>query len=198
MFILYGKKRIKPNYPRFKAKRDALSLAHEELKCENDNWNKCVIIVSLTTGMFESMKLQMGWNNNIVLLVPIALSSIIAMISALIKFKNFPNQMEIILQSQSLITHTLNVARNEETITPSLLTQYHESLEKLETSIYPDMRKKYMKASHTNLISIYKQEKKFYNEIDNINKATLEFSDDSSSGSSNPFQTDSPPVENIL
>ena len=181
-----------------KAKRDALSLAHEELKCENDNWNKCVIIVSLTTGMFESMKLQMGWNNNIVLLVPIALSSIIAMISALIKFKNFPNQMEIILQSQSLITHTLNVARNEETISPSLLTQYHESLEKLETSIYPDMRKKYMKASHTNLISIYKQEKKFYNEIDNINKATLEFSDDSSSGSSNPFQTDSPPVENIL
>ncbi len=181
-----------------KAKRDALSLAHEELKRENDSWNKCVIIVSLTTGMFESMKLQMGWNNNIVLLVPIGLSSIIAMISALIKFKNFPNQMEIILQSQSLITHTLNVARNQETISPSLLTQYHESLEKLETSIYPDMRKKYMKASHSNLISIYKQEKKFYNEIDNINKATLEFSDDSSSGSSNPFQTDSPPVENIL
>ena len=181
-----------------KAKRDALSLAHEELKRENDSWNKCVIIVSLTTGMFESMKLQMGWNNNIVLLVPIGLSSIIAMISALIKFKNFPNQMEIILQSQSLITHTLNVARNEETISPSLLTQYHESLEKLETSIYPDLRKKYMKASHTNLISIYKQEKKFYNEIDNINKATLEFSDDSSSGSSNPFQTDSPPLENIL
>jgi len=180
-----------------KAKRDALSLAHEELKRENDSWNKCVIIVSLTTGMFESMKLQMGWNNNVVLLVPIGLSSIIAMISALIKFKNFPNQMEIILQSQSLITHTLNVARNEENITPSLLTQYHESLEKLETSIYPDMRKKYMKASHTNLISIYKQEKKFYNEIDNINKATLEFSDDSSD-SSNPFQMDSRPLENIL
>jgi len=181
-----------------KAKRDALGLAHEELKRENDSWNKCVIIVSLTTGMFESMKLQMGWNNNVVLLVPIGLSSIIAMMSALIKFKNFPNQMEIILQSQSLITHTLNVARNEETISPSLLTQYHESLEKLETSIYPDLRKKYMKASHNNLISIYKQEKKFYNEIDNINKATLEFSDDSSSGSSNPFQTDLPLQENIL
>jgi len=181
-----------------KAKRDALSLAHEELKCENDNWNKCVIIVSLTTGMFESMKLQMRWNNSVVLLVPIALSSIIAMISALIKFKNFPNQMEIILQSQSLITHTLNVARNEETINPSLLTQYHESLEKLETSIYPDLRKKYMKAAHTNLISIYKQEKKFYNEIDNINKATLEFSDDSSSDSSNPQQMDLPHLESIL
>ena len=64
-----------------KAKRDALGLAHEELKRENDSWNKCVIIVSLTTGMYESMKLQMRWNNNIVLLVPIALSSVIAMMS---------------------------------------------------------------------------------------------------------------------
>jgi len=59
------------------------------------------------------------------------------------------------------------------------------------------LRKKYMKASHLNLISIYKQEKKFYNEIDNINKATLEFSDDSSD-SSNPQQMDLHLRENIL
>lgn len=183
-----------------KAKRDALSLAHEELKRENDNWNKCVIVVSLTTGMFESMKIQMGWNDNFVSLVPIALSSIIAIISALIKFKNFPNQMEIILQSQSLMTHTLNVARNEKTITPSLMTQYHESLEKLETSIYPDLRRKYLRISHNNLISIYKQEKKFYDGIEKINN-NVEFSDDSSSsssGSPNPFETDLSPPENVV
>lgn len=171
-----------------KSKRDALSLAHEELKIEGDNWNKCVIIISLTTGMFESMKLQMGWESNIASLVPIALSSIIAVISALIKFKNFPTQMECILQSQSLLTHTLGVARNQTEITQSLLTQYHESLEKLETSIYPDLRKKYLRASHSNLISIYKHEHKFFNEIEKINNKN-DFSDDSSSDSSNPFQT---------
>ena len=33
-----------------KAKRDALSLAHEQLKVDNDNWNKCVIVLSLLTG----------------------------------------------------------------------------------------------------------------------------------------------------
>ena len=105
--------------------------------------------------------------------------------------------MEVILQSQSLLTHTLNVARNETTLSPSLLTQYHESLEKLETSIYPDLRKNYLKQSHNNLISIYKQEKKFYDLLEKINR-NIEFSDDSSSGSSNPFQMDSHPLENAL
>jgi len=40
--------------------------------------------------------------------------------------------MEILLQSQSLLTHTLTNARNEDDITPSLMKEYHESLEKLE------------------------------------------------------------------
>ncbi len=112
-----------------RSRRDALSLAHENLKMESDNWNKCVIVVSLMTGMLESIKLRMGWNSNIADLIPIALSSVIACISALIKFKIFPSQMEILLQSQSLLTHTLTNARNEDDITPNLLKEYHESLE---------------------------------------------------------------------
>ena len=153
-----------------RSRRDALSLAHENLKIESDNWNKCVIVTSLMTGMFESIKLRMGWNSNVVDLVPIALSSIIACISALIKFKNFPSQMERLLQSQSLLTHTLTNARNEDEITPNLLKEYHESLEKLEVSLYPDIRKKFLVQSHKNLISIMKQESKFFQNINSINE----------------------------
>ena len=153
-----------------RSRRDALSLAHENLKLESDNWNKCVIVVSLMTGMIESIKLRMGWNSNVVDLVPIALSSIIACISALIKFKNFPSQMEILLQSQSLLTHTLTNARNEDEITPALMKEYHESLEKLEISLYPDIRKKFLVQSHKNLISIMKQESKFFQNINSINE----------------------------
>ena len=87
-----------------KSKRDALSLAHEQLKKDSDDWNKCIIVLSLITGMFESMKIQMGWQNDVVALVPIALSSVIASVSALIKFKKFPEQMEVILQSLMLNT----------------------------------------------------------------------------------------------
>ena len=119
-----------------KSKRDALSLAHEQLKKDNDDWNKFIIVLSLCTGMFESMKIKLGWESNIVALVPIALTSVIASISALIKFKKIPEQMEILLQSQSLLTHTLNNARNEKELTDKLSKEYNDALEKLETSIY--------------------------------------------------------------
>ena len=163
-----------------RSRRDALSLAHENLKMESDNWNKCVIVVSLMTGMLESIKLRMGWNSNIADLIPIALSSVIACISALIKFKNFPSQMEILLQSQSLLTHTLTNARNEDEITPNLLKEHHESLEKLEVSLYPDIRKKFLMTSHKNLISIMKLEQKYFNNIKSINEGNYLPSSDSS------------------
>ena len=75
-------------------------------------------------------------------LVPIALSSVIACISALIKFRNFPSQMKIILKSQSLLIHTLTNARNENSITSVLSKEYNDALEKLETALYPDIKKK--------------------------------------------------------
>ena len=149
-----------------KSKRDALSLAHEQLKLDSDNWNKCVIVLSLTTGMFESMKIKMGWDSNVVALVPIALSSIIASVSALIKFKKFPEQQEVILQAQSLLTHTLNNARNQTEVSTQLIKEYNDALEKLETSVYPDIRKKFLKVSHNNLISIMKQEQKFFEALE--------------------------------
>ena len=78
--------------------------------------------------------------------------------------------MEILLQSQSLLTHTLTNARNEDEITPALMKEYHESLEKLEISLYPDIRKKFLVQSHKNLISIMKQESKFFQNINSINE----------------------------
>ena len=170
-----------------KSKRDALLLAHEQLKKDSDDWNKCIIVLSLMTGLFESCKIKMGWDNDVVALVPIALSSIIASVSALIKFKKFPEQQEIILQAQSLLTHTLANARNQEDLSQNLLKEYHESLEKLETSIYPDIRKKFLKQSHNNLISIMKQEAKFYSMIDMVNNGENVDTDDSLSSKSNPL-----------
>jgi hypothetical protein len=181
-----------------KAKRDALSLAHEQLKKDNDTWNKCIIVLSLTTGMFESAKLQMGWSNSIVALVPIALSSIIASISALIRFKKFPEQLETLLQAQLLLTHTLNNARNQSDISPILIKDYNDALEKLETSIYPDIRKNYLKISHNNLISIMKQEQKFFETLHKVELGEYVSSDNSVSSNESPIQMDSPLQESAL
>ena len=163
-----------------RSRRDALSLAHENLKNESDSWNKCVIVVSLATGFFESIKMKMNWESNIVALVPIFLSSVIACISALIKFKNFPSQMEILLQSQSVLTHTLTNARNEKELLPNLLKEYNDSLEKLEVSLYPDIRKKFLVQSHNNLISIMKKEQKYFETINKINNGEYVMGSDSS------------------
>ena len=51
--------------------------------------------------------------------------------------------MEVILQSQVLLTNTLTTERNEIEITPQLLKLYNDSLEKLEVSIYPNTRKSF-------------------------------------------------------
>jgi len=181
-----------------KAKRDALSLAHEQLKKDNDTWNKCIIVLSLTTGMFESAKLQMGWSNSIVALVPIALSSIIASISALIRFKKFPEQLETLLQAQLLLTHTLNNARNQLDISPILIKDYNDALEKLETSIYPDIRKNYLKISHNNLISIMKQEQKFFETLHKVELGDYVSSNNSVGSNESPIQMDSPLQESAL
>jgi hypothetical protein len=181
-----------------KAKRDALSLAHEQLKKDNDTWNKCIIVLSLTTGMFESAKLQMGWSNSIVALVPIALSSIIASISALIRFKKFPEQLETLLQAQLLLTHTLNNARNQSDISPILIKDYNDALEKLETSIYPDIRKNYLKISHNNLISIMKQEQKFFETLHKVELGEYVSGDNSVGSNESPIQMDSPLQESAL
>lgn len=153
-----------------KAKRDALSLAHEQLKKDNDDWNKCIIVLSLMTGMIESAKIRMGWNSAGVALIPVMMSSIIASVSALIKFKKFPEQMEVLIQSTSLLTNTLNKCRNHSDLDADILKEYHDALEKLETSVYPDIRKKYLKMSHKNLIDIMKQEQKYFNNITLVNQ----------------------------
>ena len=167
-----------------KSKRDALSLAHEQLKKDNDDWNKCIIVLSLMTGMIESIKIKLGWDGSLVALVPFTFSSVIASISALIKFKKFPEQMEVILQSQSLLTHTLNNARNETEMTDQLIKDYNDALEKLETSVYPDTRKKYLKISHNNLISIMKQEAKFFDALEKAQNGELSSESSIESGES--------------
>ena len=88
--------------------------------------------------------------------------------------------MEILLQSQSLLTHTLTNARNEDDVTPALMKEYHESLEKLEVSLYPDIRKKFLVQSHKNLISIMKKEQQFFSNIKSINEGNYLPSSDSS------------------
>ena len=153
-----------------RARRDALSLAHEDLKSNSDKWNGVIIVLSLITGMIESIKIKLNINNDFMALVPILMSSVVASISALIKFKKYPEQMETIVQSSSLLTNTLTKCRNETELTEPIRKEYHAALQALETSLYPDLRKKFLKQSHKNLLCILKQEQDYYKNIDKVNR----------------------------
>ena len=61
-----------------KAKRDAISLGHQQLKNDSDTWNKVIILLSLVTGGLESIKMKLNLNGAGWSLVPIMLSSVIA------------------------------------------------------------------------------------------------------------------------
>ena len=119
-----------------KAKRDALLLHHEQLKESNDRYNKCIILLSLMTGMIESTKIKMGWNGEAMALIPILMSSIIASVSALVKFKKFPETMEVLVQSTSLLTNTLSKCRNHKQVDDEIMMEYNDALEHLEVSMY--------------------------------------------------------------
>ena len=71
-----------------------------------------------------------------------------------------------------------------------LLKEYNDALEKLETALYPDIRKRYMVQSHRNLISIMKQESKYFGLIELINSGCeVNTSSDSGNSSPNPFDS---------
>jgi hypothetical protein len=152
-----------------RAKRDALSLAHSDLKKSSDSWNKIIICLSLLTGGFESTKIQMGWDSDAVKIFPVIMSSIIAGCSSIIKFKGFNEKLETLIQSISLLTNVLNKCRNHKEIDDDILIEYNNALEKLETSLYPDQRGRFLRQSHKNLLAILKYEQKFYNSITSAN-----------------------------
>jgi hypothetical protein len=174
-----------------KCKRDALALCHEELKKDSDDWNKTIIILSLLNGMLETVKIQLELDTSIFKLSPIFLSSVIAVISSLIKFRDYPRRMEILIQSHSMLTNSLNKYRNHTNINDELIRDYNDSLEKLETSIYPDIRKKYLNLSHKNLLSIMKEENKYFSKIEllQLKKHETPSSDNSCSSDSLPRPT---------
>ncbi len=169
-----------------KSKRDALLIGHQQLKRDSDDWNKAVIVISLVTGLLESIKMKLQLTSNVWSLMPIILSSITATMASLIKFRNFNQRMEIYLQSASLLTNTLLKARNHDILDDELKSEYNQALEKIETALYPSERKVFIRISQRNLIDIMAQEQKYYDKIDKVNNNIIINSSSESTPSDTP------------
>jgi len=175
-----------------KSKRDALLIGHQNLKKDSDDWNKAIIVISLISGLAESIKMRLNLTGAGYALLPIILSSITATMASLMKFRNFNQRMEMYLQGSSLLTNTLLKARNHTDLDEELRQEYNQALEKIETALYPDERKTFLKQAHKNLIEIMAQEIKYYDKIDKVNNhESINDSDDSSLSSDEKLNNNS-------
>jgi hypothetical protein len=173
-----------------RSKRDAVSLYHENLKCQNDKYNKYIICLSLFTGFIETLKFQLDLTNkekhgstvaNVSAICPIFLSTAVAIISSLMKFKKYPEQMELL--STSLIKfnsvlvkirklqaelHFLDLDDAKLVYKDSILAEYREALLELESDTYPDIRLSYYAKSQTIILRMLKSERKFKDKVNKL------------------------------
>ena len=188
-----------------RAKRDGVALLHEHLKIENDNYNKVVIVLSLFTAFVETLKSNLDLTDKTIHgttiahasgIAPIFLSTIIGIISSLMKFKKFPETMEVLLKSRekfnSLIvkirklSEELNFKELDEAkriYVDEIMVSYREALLEVESNVYPDVRNKYFRLSQRNIIQIEKDDLKFKDKINKLfnNDTIIEISSNGTS-----------------
>ena len=176
-----------------RCKRDAVALQHESLKDQNDKYNKVIIVLSLCVAFVETLKSQLELTDksihgstiaNAAAIAPIAISTITAIISSLMKFKKFPERMETLTKAQEKFNYTatrmrklqeeLNFIDHDTARTAyikEVMETYRDSLQECEATLYPDTRQKYFKRAQDNIIKIENQERKF---IKNYRKICLD------------------------
>ena len=91
-------------------------------------------------------------------------------VSSYVKFKQYAERQEVLIQSTTILTNTLNQVRNADELTEEITTAYNHSLELLEMSLYPDVRKKFLKISQRNMESIIKNENRYFDNIEKVRK----------------------------
>ena len=187
-----------------KYKRDSLHLSHQVLKRESDYYQKIIIFTSLMSGIFESVKMKLQLKEPYLDLLPIILTSFVCGISSYVKFKQYAERQEVLIQSTTILTNTLTQLRNATELTEEIIHAYNHSLELLEISLYPDVRKKFLKLSQRNMESIIKNENCYFGNIEKVRKGLpLKKCDSDSETSSDDVLSEkeldntlSPPSEN--
>jgi hypothetical protein len=200
-----------------RCKRDAVALQHESLKDQNDKYNKIIIVLSLMTAFVETLKSQLELTDqsihgatisNCAAIAPIAISTVTAIISSLMKFKKFPERMETLTKAQEKFNYTATRMRKlqEElnfidhdaaraSYIKEVMESYRDSLQECEATLYPDTRQKYFKRAQDNIIKIENQERKF---IKNYRKINVDLEDLKTPNKRNDDDTDTIYTENSI
>ena len=180
-----------------KSQRDALYFAHNDLKIVNDRYNIIIIVLSLFTAFFDTVKAQLNLTERkdfiapIAIIAPIFFSTVVAMISSLLKFKKIPEKMEELIKAGEKCNFTilnmrqlmenLNFQDKEKSLSVyngEVMGFYRDALEAIEKSMYPGLRQKYFKMAHESIVNISEDEAKYHESLLNNLKKKKQITDE--------------------
>ena len=160
--------------------RDAIMLAHNDVNIMQDKYNKFIIVLSLFSAFFESIKGQLDlaerddFLSPLSILMPILLTTILGIISSMMKFKKFPERMELLTKSTEKCNVTILKIRklhenlNFQTAEASyrfyiddVMMFYRDALDCYEKALYPNEHSKYLEMARKILKDMKKKTHNF-------------------------------------
>ena len=160
--------------------RDAIMLAHNDVNILQDKYNKFIIVLSLFSAFFESIKGQLDlaerkdFLSPLSILMPILLTTVLGIVSSMMKFKKFPERMELLTKSTEKCNVTiLKIRKLQESLNfqppevsytfyiEDVMMFYRDSLDCYEKALYPNEHSKYLEMARRILKEMKKKTNNF-------------------------------------
>jgi hypothetical protein len=153
-----------------RVRRDALQNLHQKLKEDSDAYQKWIMGISTLSGGIEVGKLSLGAESPLMDLTSIFFASITTLLASLMRFQDYNNRLEQLVKSSAELTSVLKAIRDSPNVSIDMIEMYNKSLAIVETTLYPEQRKKYFKLAEAGVVSITKDELIFNKKIDKVEK----------------------------
>ena len=171
-----------------RSKRDGVKLHYQGLKKTQDKFQKVIIVLSLFTALLETVKTQLSLTessnpvvSNSSAVAPIFLSTIVGIISSLLKFRDFPQKLENDSKAVEKATYAISRIRElrsslnfEERVViqnsylDTALSTHREALELIEITLSPKDRQSLFQQAQNNLVKIGEDAQTFKDKLKKI------------------------------
>lgn len=153
-----------------RVRRDALQTLHSRLKDDSDAYQKWIMGISTLSGGIEVGKLSLGAESPYLDLTSIFFASVTTLLASLMRFQDYNNRLEGLVKASAELTGVLKGIRDSPNVSIEMIEMYNKSLAIVETTLYPEQRKKYFKLAEEGVVSITKDELMFNAKIDKTEK----------------------------
>lgn len=151
-----------------RVRRDALQTLHSKLKNDSDAFQLWIMGISTLSGSVEVAKMSLGVDSPVLDLTSIFFASVCTVLASVMRFRDFNSRLEGLVKSSAELTSVLKAIRDSPNVSITMIEMYNKSLAIVETTLYPEQRKKYFKLAETGVVAITKDELIFNKSIHKV------------------------------